>query len=217
MNESFFIGPHGENAEFLADLWDELLKRTLSHRRETFADDGDLPLGEPGEEERQRVKGGIEEFFSILHKEVPTFSNRYLGHMISDISIPALIGNISVLFCNPNLASKETAKAGIFFETRAINILAEMIGLDQEAARGHFTSGGTLANFEAFWRARYRMDHWLSMAAWLLEKGHSDKSIFHLAHQGWQDFYAYKADHDIDTHDLRERSYVIQGPGDIAR
>ena len=98
----------------------------------------------------------------------------------------------------------------------AINILADMIGFDREAARGHFTSGGTVANFEAFWRARYRMDHWLSMAAWLLEKGKATEDIFHLAHQGWEDFYAHKVDHDISNHDLRERSYVLRGPWDIA-
>jgi glutamate/tyrosine decarboxylase-like PLP-dependent enzyme len=216
VKDSFFIGPHAENAGFLRDIWQELLQRTLQHRRETFATDSDLPISAPGADQRQRVKAGIEEFFDILHKEVPTFSNRYLGHMVSDVSIPALVGNISVLFCNPNLASHETARAGVYFETRAINILADMIGLDREAARGHFTSGGTLANFEAFWRARYRMDHWLSMAAWLLEKGRTNKDIFHLAHQGWEDFYAHKVDHTVDNHDLRERSYVIRGPWDIA-
>lgn len=216
MKESFFIGPHGENTPFLTDVWEELLLHTLQHRRETFAGDSSLPIRDPGVEERARVKASIEEFFEILHKEVPTFSNRYLGHMVSDVSIPALIGNIAVLFCNPNLASRETAKAGILFETRSINILAEMLGFDPEAARGHFTSGGTVANFETFWRARYRMDHWLSMAAWLLEKGHADKSIFHLAHQGWHDFHAYQAVYDVSPHDLRERSYVIRGPWDIA-
>jgi glutamate/tyrosine decarboxylase-like PLP-dependent enzyme len=216
LKDSFFIGPHGENADFLGDIWQELLQRTLQHRRETFAEDRDLPVSPPAEVQRQQVKAGIEEFFAVLHKEVPTFSNRYLGHMVSDVSIPALVGNISVLFCNPNLASHETARAGVVFETRAINILAEMIGFDGEAARGHFTSGGTMANFEAFWRARYRMDHWLSMAAWLLENGKSDEDIFHLAHQGWEDFYAHKVDHDIGNHDLRERSYVIRGPWDIA-
>ncbi len=216
VEESFFIGPHGENAAFLSDVWEELLQHTLQHRRDTFAGDSELPIREPGERELERVKESIEEFFDILHKEVPTFSNRYLGHMVSDVSIPALIGNIAVLFCNPNLASKETARAGMFFEARAINTLAEMLGFDAEAARGHFTSGGTLANFETFWRARYRMDHWLSMAAWLLEHNRSDKSIFELAHQGWHDFHAYQAVHEVSPHDLRERSYVIRGPWDIA-
>lgn len=216
MQDSLFIGPHGENAGFLEDLWNDLLRRTLEHRRETFPQDASQPISDPGEAQRERVRQGIEEFFSILQKEVPTFSNRYLGHMVSDISIPALIGNIAVLFCNPNLASHETAKAGIFFETRAINTLAEMVGFHPEASRGHFTSGGTVANFEAFWRSRYRMDHWLAMGAWLLEQGKSGDSLFRLAHQGWPAFYSNKVSHDIDTQDLKNRSYVIRGPWDIA-
>ena len=216
MLDSLFIGPHGENQEFLKDIWQDLLQRTLEYREETFAEDGLLRIEGPGDERYQLVKDGIEQFFTILSKEVPTFSNRYLGHMVSDVSIPALVGNVAMLFCNPNLASKETAEAGILFETRAINALAKMIGFEQQPARGHFTSGGTLANFEALWRARYRMDHWLAMAAYLLEKGHSQKNLFELAHQGWDTFHQHAAEFNIEMEHLRERSYVIQGPWDIA-
>ncbi|RLA58473.1 MAG: decarboxylase, partial [Gammaproteobacteria bacterium] len=163
MFESFFLGPRGENAAFFEQIWGDLLHRTLQHRRDTFSSDGELNIEPPDSEQFQAVGAEIEKFFSILQKEVPTFSNRYLGHMISDVSIPALIGNVAVLFCNPNLASKEVATAGLMFEMQAINELAKMVGFDSESARGHFTSGGTVANFEAFWRARYRMDHWMSM------------------------------------------------------
>ena len=186
MFESFFLGPRAENAGFFEQIWTELLQRTLQHRRNTFSGDSDLSIPPPDSDEFRKVQREIDHFFSILQKEVPTFSNRYLGHMISDVSIPALIGNVAVLFCNPNLASKEVATAGMMFETQAMHELAKMIGFDPEVARGHFTSGGTMANFEAFWRARYRLDHWLSMAAYLLEKNLSDRSIFELAHQGWE-------------------------------
>ena len=39
-------------------------------------------------------------------------------------------------------------------------MLATMVGYNPAATQGHFTSGGTVANFEAVWRARYRLDHW---------------------------------------------------------
>ena len=216
MLESFFLGPRGENAEFFQQIWGQLLQRTLQHRNDTFARDGELAIPPPNSVEFKTMETEIANFFSILQKEVPTFSNRYLGHMISDVSIPALIGNASVLFCNPNLASKEVATAGMMFELQAINELAGMIGFDPVSARGHFTSGGTIANFEAFWRARYRLDHWLSMAAYLLEQGLSQDNIFDLAHQGWNRFDANVKQHDIDLALLAERSYVVQGPWDIA-
>jgi glutamate/tyrosine decarboxylase-like PLP-dependent enzyme len=214
--ESFFLGPHGENAGFFQQIWGELLQKTLQHRRETFSEDGDLNIVPPNSEQFKAVQTEIEKFFLMLQKEVPTFSNRYLGHMISDVSIPALVGNAAVLFCNPNLASKEVASVGLMFEMQAINELAKMVGFEVESARGHFTSGGTVANFEAFWRARYRLDHWLAMAAYLLEKGHSKNSIFELAHQGWDNFAANAHKFSVDTPELAERSYVVQGPWDIA-
>jgi len=214
--ESFFIGPHGENSAFLEEMWIQLLQKTLEHRRDTFRQDGLLKLEAPSAEQHQVIREEIKDLFAVLHKEVPTFSNRYLGHMVSDVSIPALIGHIAVLFCNPNLATREVAAAGLVFETQAIHQLGKMVGFKAKRCRGHFTSGGTVANFEAFWRARYRMDHWLSMSAYLLEKGLSSQSMFSLAHQGWSDFYANKADHDIDPHDLRDRSYVLRGPWEIA-
>ncbi|MCP5191270.1 MAG: decarboxylase [Pseudomonadales bacterium] len=217
MHKSLFLGPHGENAGFFQQIWGELLERTLAHRRSTFADDDSLSIGAPAPAQVQAVTREIEQFFAILQKEVPTFSNRYLGHMISDVSIPALIGHAAVLFCNPNLASREVASAGVQFETQAINELAAMIGFEPVACRGHFTSGGTLANFEAFWRARFRLDHWLSLAAWLLETGHADADIFQLAHLGWERFDACRARHELEPQVLAERSYVVQGPWNIAR
>ena len=216
MIESFFIGPHGENSQFLEDLWAQLLERSLAHRRNTFGDDSAVPIDEPAEAQRKAVEDGIAGFFELLHREVPTFSNRYLGHMVSDVSIPALLGNAAVLFCNPNLASREVAEAGSQFETQAINELARMVGFDPGPARGHFTSGGTVANFEAFWRARYRLDHWLAMGAWLLENGYTNDDIFTLGHQGWEAFEANRHQFDIPLKELAQRSYVVRGPWDIA-
>ena len=216
MHESLFLGPHGENADFFRQIWGELLHRTLQHRSETFPGDSSPGITPPDSERIRLVEREIANFFEILQQEVPTFSNRYLGHMISDVSIPALIGNAAVLFCNPNLASKEVASAGLKLEMQAINELARMIGLEPASARGHFTSGGTVANFEAFWRARFRLDHWLSMGAWLLEKGHTSEGIFALAHQGWDSFYRRSQRFSVDTAELAERSYVVQGPWDIA-
>ena len=217
MFETLFLGPHGENSAFFQQVWGELLQRTLQQRRDLFPTDKNLAIESPGEDQVRAVSQEIEKFFDILHKEVPTFSQRYLGHMISDVSVPALIANAAVLFCNPNLASKEVASAGLQFEMQAINELAAMIGFEPRSARGHFTSGGTVANFEAFWRARFRLDHWLSMAAWLLEKGHAKQGIFELAHQGWDRFEDYTQRYSIETTELAERSFVVQGPWDIAR
>ena len=75
--------------------------------------------------------------------------------MVSEISLPALLGHFAVLLHNPNILMRATATSSSVIEDEAIAMLAAMLGFDPSKARGHFTSGGTVANFEGVWRARY--------------------------------------------------------------
>ena len=131
--------------------------------------------------------------------------------MVSDVSIPALLGHMAMLFENANLASREAAVVGSALETEAINLLANMVGLDPKPARGHFTSGGTLANFEAVWRARYRLDHWLALGVWLKVNGHSNAPLFDWAHCGWSVYHEQMKCHDLSEPDLLPYSSVVMG------
>lgn len=70
--------------------------------------------------------------------------------MLSDFSLPAILGHISVLLHNPNNASKEVAKIGSFLEIEAVNLLCKMVGYEVKQSRGHFTSCGTLAILKQF-------------------------------------------------------------------
>jgi glutamate/tyrosine decarboxylase-like PLP-dependent enzyme len=208
-----FIGPKGEYADAFATLWQSLFERTMARRDTLFSGDPRWSAGRDTADPAQ----GLDQLLDVLRQEIPTFSPRYLGHMVSDISVPALLGHMAVLFENPNLASREAAAAGSLLETQAINELARMIGMPVQPVRGHFTSGGTVANFEAFWRARYRLDHWMSMGAWLTEHGETEQALFALAHMGWDTFDTLQSDYQISEESLRERSWVIQGPWAISR
>jgi glutamate/tyrosine decarboxylase-like PLP-dependent enzyme len=86
-----------------------------------------------------------------------------------------------------------------------------MVGLDPKPARGHFTSGGTLANFEAVWRARYRLDHWLALGVWLKVNGHSNAPLFDWAHCGWSVYHEQMKCHDLSEPDLLPYSSVVMG------
>ena len=68
-----------------------------------------------------------------------------------------MLGHVCALLHNPNNTSREVSRVTSRLEEQAIAELAGMIGLPK-TAQGHFTSGGTLANFEALWRAINRMD-----------------------------------------------------------
>ena len=212
---TLFLGPKGEFAPVFAGLWTQLFEDVVKRRQRIFANDpswsGHVAVAQ------QPLRGGLDALLEILETEIPTFSPHYLGHMISDISIPALLGHMAVLFENPNLASREAASAGSQLEVQAVNALAEMIGLPLPPVRGHFTSGGTVANFEAFWRARYRLDHWLALGAWLVEHGRTPADFFALAHMGWSAFDEHLEVQAIDEQQLRERSWVLRGPWAISR
>ena len=90
--------------------------------------------------------------------------------MVSELSLPALFGHFATLLHNPNNLSREVARTCSVIEDEAIAMLAAMLGFDPKVARGHFTSGGTVANFEGVWRARYRMDHGLALGLWRAER-----------------------------------------------
>ncbi|EAW42130.1 Decarboxylase, putative [marine gamma proteobacterium HTCC2080] len=210
---TLFIGPKGEQGRIFSSLWDHLFSVTMQRRSQRFANDSEWhPLATTAHDSDQAtVLSALEELLGLLREEIPTFSPRYLGHMVSDVSIPALLGHMAMLFENANLASREAAVVGSALETEAINLLAHMVGLDPKPARGHFTSGGTLANFEAVWRARYRLDHWLALGVWLKVNGHSNAPLFDWAHCGWSVYHEQMKCHDLSEPDLLPYSSVVMG------
>ena len=210
---TLFIGPQGEQGDVFSVLWEHLLKVTMQRRAQRFAEDPEWqPLStEARHSDLEAVQSALEQLLGMLREEIPTFSPRYLGHMVSDVSIPALLGHMAMLFENANLASREAAVVGSALETEAINLLANMVGLDPKPARGHFTSGGTLANFEAVWRARYRLDHWLALGVWLKLNRHSDAPLFEWAHCGWPVYHEQMKRHGLSEPDLVPYSSVVMG------
>ena len=216
---ALFIGPKGEQAQIFAGLWQHLLDVTMMRRQTRFASDPEWsPQSVPGNLlDAPAMRGALESLLALLSNEIPTFSPRYLGHMVSDVSVPALLGHMAMLFENANLASREAAIVASSLETEAINLLAAMVGYDPKPARGHFTSGGTLANFEAVWRARYRLDHWLALGVWLKLRGYSDAPLFTWAHCGWERYYQEVSRHGLSERDLMEYSGVLVGPLAMSR
>ncbi len=189
--KSFFLGPQAENADILADKLLYIFERWFRWRRGLFPTDGraispsDKKLKEYKSQTR-KLFNSIEILMNLFENEIPKFSPRYIGHMTSEVSIPALIGHIVALLHNPNNISTEASRAGIEIERRAIADLALMLRLKHKNAKGHFTSGGTIANFESLWRAKTRLYDWLSVAACAEEKYGLGLDLFHAGHIGWE-------------------------------
>lgn len=186
--KSLFLGPQSENADWFGGEIEAILDHTVRWRKSRFPGDGSaISAADKDEREfvalRERMSEALRSLLGELEGETPKFTPRYIGHMVSEISLPALLAEFAMLLHNPNNASPEASRVGLKIEVQAIDDLAEMIGFDRKAARGHFTSGGTLANFEGIWRALNRFDERCSAALEEIRSGRaSTDRFFDLCH-----------------------------------
>jgi glutamate/tyrosine decarboxylase-like PLP-dependent enzyme len=156
---AWFLGPRAENADLLERLVTEALRDHVFWRRNFHPEDGFTIT------ERDRRAAGYEDtvakmtqellgLLAELKRDVPFFSGRYKGHMIYEQTIASQVGYFAAMLYNPNNVALEAAPVTTRLELEVARQLAGMIGYDADAAWGHLTGGGTIANFEALWIAR---------------------------------------------------------------
>lgn len=156
---SIFLGPKAENAEIFERLLLDAFRDHVFWRRNHHPEDGFLV------EESEKYERGYERSTSVLRQEllgllselkagVPFFSQRYVAHMASDLTMASLLGYFATMLYNPNNVSVEASPVTTRMELEVAAQLARMIGYDPVEQWGHLTSGGTIANYEALWVAR---------------------------------------------------------------
>ncbi len=189
--KSFFLGPQSENADWFGEVFNGVLTAYFSWRRRMYQHDGtaisDGDIQTPQFQRRRRqMIAQMQQLLQRFEGEVPKFSPRYIGHMFSETSLPAMIGHVITLLHNPNNVSGEASRVGVQIEREAVEELAGMLGFDEGQPRGHFTSGGTVANFEAMVRARRRMERFIATGARARSEGLDESTLFEAAHMGWE-------------------------------
>ncbi len=156
---AWFLGPRGENAEFVERLLLEALRDHVFWRRNHHPEDGftirESDRRRPGYDDAvARLTEELHGLLAALKSDVPFFSGRYQGHMLGEQTIAAQIGYIAGMLYNPNNVVAEVSPVTTRLELEAAAQLAAMIGYEPSRGWGHITSGGTVANFEALWIAR---------------------------------------------------------------
>jgi len=200
--KSFFLGPQAENADWINELVQTLFLRWADWRRSLHPADGRAISVENLRtkefiERKEMIESVSLGLLKRFEDEVPKFSPRYVGHMFSDFSLPALLGHLITLLHNPNNISGESSKIGTQIENEAIQSLLEMVGYPITHGTGHFTSGGTVANIEAVIRARARCALWLSNGSLRASRGHDQIfDPFPAAHSGWKSYENDPANHE---------------------
>lgn len=174
--KALFLGPQSENGAWLEAEWAKVLRHWLAWRRSRFPEDGPAISSDdmncPEFRERQNESAqNLDELLRMLEAESPKFTPRFLGHMTSEISLPAVLGHLAVLLHNPNQTSREVSVMTSEIERQAITDLHGLVGFDPVSGRGHFTSGGTVANLEGVWRFLYRWDRTHALTLLLTKQG----------------------------------------------
>jgi glutamate/tyrosine decarboxylase-like PLP-dependent enzyme/anti-sigma regulatory factor (Ser/Thr protein kinase) len=162
--KAFFLGPKAENADLMEQMLLNVYRDYVFWRRNFHPEDSAaiLPDDQQSPSYQEFVNNFQRELFTLLGElkaDIPFFSPRYIGHMLADISLPALIGYIATMLYNPNNISWEGSPVTTLLEIQVGRELAKMVGFgntqDELASTwGHIASGGTLANLEAIWIAK---------------------------------------------------------------
>lgn len=176
---SWFIGPKSENSSTFEDLLKLIIFDYFHWRKNYFPEDPLLITKSDQhsfDEENDKMYQHVHEFLAALRRNFPFYNPRYIAHMLSDVTMPSLLGYFGGMLYNPNNVTPEAAPVTAEWEIEACNDIVKMLGykpapvppkttkeedwknyqreLSSEFGWAHIASGGTLANIEALWVAR---------------------------------------------------------------
>ncbi len=157
--KAWFLGPKAENADLMEKLIVDVFRDHVFWRRNFHPEDrrhiSESDKRRPHyEESMTQLQQALGDLLARLKNDIPFFSPRYIGHMLSDQVLPGTIGYFAAMLYNPNNVTRESSPVTTTYELEVAQQLARMIGYSEQNSWGHVTSGGTVANFEALWVAR---------------------------------------------------------------
>src|SRR5688572_7111886 len=90
----------------------------------------------------------LESLVSVLNdvKDARLFNSTYIGHMLSEASIPGMLGYMLGVRTGSNTVATEVSLTESKLEPEAIKALLQIVGFDPSSSSGTFTTGGTMAN-----------------------------------------------------------------------
>ena len=167
---AWFLGPKGENGELLQRLVGKALKSHLRFREEVYPKDPRFitPEMQSSPEYKRSVEQIELEFDRVLASLQECgafFSMRSQGHMLWDVTIPAVAGYFAAMLYNQNNVAAEASPVTTMMEIAAGDDLCRMLGFPvtsrpsadsapEPRPWGHITCDGSIANMEGAWMAR---------------------------------------------------------------
>jgi tyrosine decarboxylase len=154
---AWFLGPKGEHSQTWADLFSYIFEDYVYWRRNYFPQDPivvDRMRRRKHEPWFDYMTSNLDNILKDLKAHFPFYSPRYVAHMLSEQSLPSVLGYFAGMLYNPNNVTDEAAPVTVRLELEVGNMLSAMIGYKPDESWAHICSGGTVANIEALWVAR---------------------------------------------------------------
>ncbi len=154
---AWFLGPKGEHSEIWSSLFGYIFQDYVYWRRNYFPQD---PIVVNRMRRRDHepwfdyMTSNLDNVLNDLKAHFPFYSPRYIAHMLSEQTLPGVLGYFAGMLYNPNNVTDEAAPVTVRLELEVGRMISEMIGYDPGESWAHITSGGTVANIEALWIAR---------------------------------------------------------------
>ena len=154
---AWFLGPKAEHS----DTWEKMLVYTFRDyvhwRRNYFPEDNvviNSQLRRQHELRLDSLRDELTRILALFKAQNPIYSPRYIAHMVSEQTMPSVVGYFAGMLYNANNISGESSPIGFPLELEVGKIVADMLGFDPSQSWTHISSGGTIANIEALWIAR---------------------------------------------------------------
>lgn len=159
--KNLFLGPKAENH----DIWTKYINLIFDDysywRRNYFPNDKiviDKHSKNDNYEWLENLDYELNNTLNQLKAHFPFYSPRYMAHMLSEQTLPAVLGYFAGMLYNPNNVTSEAAPVTVDMEIEFGNRICQMLGYksskNTSTGWAHICSGGTLANLEALWVAR---------------------------------------------------------------
>ena len=154
---AWFLGPKAEQGDLWYDLVSYIFQDYIHWRRNYFPNDPVVITRERRREHEQWQDRLIDDLNTVLNNlkaHFPFYSPRYIAHMISEQTLPGVLGYFAGMLYDPNNVTDESAPVTVKLELEVGRMVSEMLGYKPNKAWAHICSGGTVANIEALWVAR---------------------------------------------------------------
>lgn len=187
--KALFIGPHGENREHFTKMVNTLLEDVIQWRRNFHPNDPRLISSASQRKEsfvatQDSIEEALDKLLGEMKQSLPFHSPRFVGHMHSDLAIPALLGYFTGILFNQNNVVGESSLVSTRKEIEFSEKMCAMVGFKKFGLKheqggrswGHLNSGGTTAILEALWVARNLKYYPLSIRLLVLGAANKDKN-----------------------------------------